>query len=720
MSRHSFPPKALSYALPFLAVLLLSGASSAANGKPSSPPGQAAAVNSIQPSISGSTVAGETLVASNGTWTGASIEYAFQWYRCDASGSSCHTITAATNATYVSIGADIGLRLRVTVIATTRGGSAAATSDATQAITPAPVVVSPPPLVVVSPRPLPATEPSSLTAPSNITLPALSGVAQQEATLSATTGTWSGEPTYDLQWKRCDASGGSCAAIANTGSTYVLATSDVGGTVRVTVVATNSGGTTSATSLASQVVSAPLPAATQIPQITGLASVGQTLISSTGSWSGSPTSYAYQWKRCDTNGDSCVDVPLGIKASYVAVTADVGYSIRVTVTATNAAGSASAVSNHTLGVAAAATTPSTDNDWGIATGGDPVYYDDAKLARYLDSVRALGVRFVRTDIGLRGIFGSSTNATNGLNSPDWGSTDRYVDAVHSRGMRVLWILATTPDWAAAPGYSGTWAPWAKPAQFGEAARKVVERYYTRGVTVYEIWNEPNYARFFGDIHGRAYTETDIAIFAGMMKAAYTGMKTQQPGATIIGPGLAQAGSYQQGGGNGWINDQRFLEKLYANGIKGYFDALSYHPYGDFHSGASASRYYDYAGAADDWVGWNKLSQTPNSIRSIMIANGDGDKKIWATEIGAPAKRDYEGAWTQGTGTTETEQAAIAAQIGQRWKSLSYAGGLMWYAGKDGSTAVEEEARFGLLRSDWTEKPAYVAYKNSIAAYGGGS
>jgi hypothetical protein len=499
------------------------------------------------------------------------------------------------------------------------------------------------------------------------------------------------------------------------------------------------------------------PTNTALPRITGTFAPGQTLSASPGEWTGPGISYRFEWSRCSASGADCTGIPNANGATYNAGAADSDKSLRVTATATNKNGTAIATSAATPIIAGAAqptttatttsatttaatttgtttTAPTTgttttgptsstrpsSQDWGIATGYKPLYYSDATLAQYLDAIRALGVTFVRTDINLRQVFENPNNATNGLNSPNWSTADRYVAAVQARGMRVLWILTNTPDWAIAPGYSGVWAPWASDAVFGLAARKVVERYYPRGVTLYEIWNEPNFSWFFGNIHNRLYTDADVAKFGGMMRAAYTAMKTQAPGATIIGPGLGQAGSYRQVGGNGWMNEQRYLEKLYdprIGNIKGYFDALSIHPYGDFIWGTDANRYFDYAGAVDDWVGWNKMYQTTPSIRSIMVANGDGDKKIWATEIGAPAKRDTEGSWTSGTGTSEGVQSGIAGQVARRWKALPFAGGLMWYAGTDSSSAAVEGDRWGLLRSDWSLKPSYATFRDAIAASG---
>jgi len=74
------------------------------------------------------------------------------------------------------------------------------------------------------------------------------------------------------------------------------------------------------------------------PAITGTAQEGQTLICSTGTWIGTPT-YTYQWKRNGSNIGSATN------STYTLVTADVGQSIKCTVTATNALGSSNADSN---------------------------------------------------------------------------------------------------------------------------------------------------------------------------------------------------------------------------------------------------------------------------------------------------------------------------------------------------------------------------------------
>ena len=125
-------------------------------------------------------------------------------------------------------------------------------------------------------------------------------------------------------------------------------------TIRVVVTATNAGGSASATSNQTAVVQAPSPPGnTALPTIAGTAKQGQTLTASNGSWSNNPTSFAYQWRRCSSSGSSCINISGATGQSYVLVSADVGQRlIRVVVTATNPAGSASATSNQTAVVQA--------------------------------------------------------------------------------------------------------------------------------------------------------------------------------------------------------------------------------------------------------------------------------------------------------------------------------------------------------------------------------
>ena len=182
---------------------------------------------------------------------------------------------------------------------------------------------------------------SAPAAPTNTAAPAISGQTVQGQTLSTSNGSWNGSPTsYAYQWQRCS---GSCSNISGaTSSTYTLQSADVGDKIDVVVTATNAGGSTPATSAATSVVTAPAPPApsnTAAPAISGQTVQGQTLTTANGSWSGSPTSYAYQWQDCSS---SCANISGATSSTYTLRAADVGDKIDAVVTASNAGGSKSA------------------------------------------------------------------------------------------------------------------------------------------------------------------------------------------------------------------------------------------------------------------------------------------------------------------------------------------------------------------------------------------
>jgi hypothetical protein len=90
-------------------------------------------VNAAPPSVDGTPRAGSQLTARSGRWTGTpTIDYGYQWQRCDAKGAGCKSIAGARAATYVAGAADVGARLRVVVSA---GNWIASVSQAASAAT---------------------------------------------------------------------------------------------------------------------------------------------------------------------------------------------------------------------------------------------------------------------------------------------------------------------------------------------------------------------------------------------------------------------------------------------------------------------------------------------------------------------------------------------------------------------------------------------------------
>ena len=95
------------------------------------------------------------------------------------------------------------------------------------------------------------------------------------------------------------------------------------------------------------------PSNTVSPKIIGAARVGQVQTGDRGTWTNSPTSYAYVWLRCNPGGGNCNSISGATGTTYTLATADEGHTVRFRVTATNADGSTTATSSPTAVVLAA-------------------------------------------------------------------------------------------------------------------------------------------------------------------------------------------------------------------------------------------------------------------------------------------------------------------------------------------------------------------------------
>jgi uncharacterized repeat protein (TIGR01451 family) len=337
-------------------------------------PKNAGQPGTVLPSIAEATadnvwVLGEQLTANPGAWLGYPLPtsaspqgstFAFQWLRCNRSGlntisTTCAPIGGATGQSYVLTQADVGLGIRVAVVATNVVGSSPPATDPAAVASPlaqARIVNGPP-----------VADGQNGTA----TPPAVSGTAARGQQLIAGSGVWGGYPVPAVthQWWHCptatweaicQAIGGPTSVAASSpvtapllttgNSAYTLTNAELGRYVIVRATATNTRGTTTATSPATaQVVGAPIltqlngaPDPNALPKIVGGAVSGLTVAASPGSWSAFPVevTFTYQWLRCTgTTVADCSPIAGATNDLYKLVDADVGKRIRVRVTASN-------------------------------------------------------------------------------------------------------------------------------------------------------------------------------------------------------------------------------------------------------------------------------------------------------------------------------------------------------------------------------------------------
>jgi polysaccharide biosynthesis protein PslG len=211
-----------------------------------------------------------------------------------------------------------------------------------------------------------------------------------------------------------------------------------------------------------------------------------------------------------------------------------------------------------------------------------------------------------------------------------------------------------------------------------------------GVHAYEIWNEPNIPDFWSP-------QPDPARYAQLLELAYTAVKRADPSATVLSGGLSPHGFYGQIDKDG-MNPLTFLERMYAAGAGRSFDALAWHPFN-----------FPYGSGFAKWSAWSQMTKTTPSARSILRANGDGAKKIWATEFGFPtgsSSRDV----------SEVQQARLLKTALSNLGGRSWAGPAFVYSYRDnGANSRNVEQGFGVVRHDYTPKPAYRVFERAAAA-----
>jgi hypothetical protein len=192
----------------------------------------------------------------------------------------------------------------------------------------------------------------SAAVPGNTGQPEITGTPRVGQTLATSNGLWSNAPTsYRYRWLRCvNLQDQNCVAISGaTARTYRLTGAENGKAVAALVRACNASGcggfvnTKPFGPIAANVV----PQAVAAPTIAGKPVAGEPLSAATGTWTGWPDSYAYQWVQCDSTGAACNAIAGATGQVFTARNEDVGKTIRVQVTARNPRGSNTATSAQT-------------------------------------------------------------------------------------------------------------------------------------------------------------------------------------------------------------------------------------------------------------------------------------------------------------------------------------------------------------------------------------
>ena len=270
---------------------------------------------------------------------------------------------------------------------------------------------------------------------------------------------------------------------------------------------------------------------------------------------------------------------------------------------------------------------------------------------------------------------------------DQNDLDNVMRAAAGENMLLVVRVDEVPGWAGG-------SP-------GNADLGAIERFYAamarhgRGrVVAYEILNEPNLPFEWGG-------PPDPAGYARFLKAAYRGIKGEDPGALVIGGGP----SPNTGGFGGTIEDVDFLDGMYAAGARGSMDALGVHNYG---GNTEPERDPDECGIC---------FRRAELYRALMVRRGDSATPIWATEYG----------WLldpgRGLGQYDWMKVPADKQADYIVRSFRYAAanwpwmGGMLLSNLDASTSPYHTGPedglpwFAILNADHSPRPAWYAFKD---------
>lgn len=249
-----------------------------------------------------------------------------------------------------------------------------------------------------------------------------------------------------------------------------------------------------------------------------------------------------------------------------------------------------------------------------------LYWDELARRRDLQLIRDMGFTHVKAQLPWREI------QTYFPDLWDWYRADALVNDVEAAGLKLIARLDRQPFWAQD---NGGWppldsAPPADLAHFETFCAAVAARYRGR-IEAYQVWNEPNLSREWGDNWGTPEIERapDAAEYVALLRACYMGIKRGDPDAAVISAGLAPTGT----GLPAAIPDEVFLQQMYDAGAAPYFDVLGVHA-----PGYGQPPELPPDDPAFEGYRWRAFRHVED-VRRIMVRNGDAHKQVAVLEVG---------------------------------------------------------------------------------------
>jgi hypothetical protein len=261
----------------------------------------------------------------------------------------------------------------------------------------------------------------------------------------------------------------------------------------------------------------------------------------------------------------------------------------------------------------AAVAPFRSPDYGVHTS---FWWRPEIVWRDLDLVREMGFGWVKQPVAWREIEG----VTRG--HYDWYRLDEVIiPAIEERGLKLLVRLDHPPYWAYPDPTDLTEnSPPGDYADFGAFCGALATRYSGR-IQAYQVWNEPNLHREWG------MQTPDPVAYTALLRSCYTAIKAADPDAIVISAGLAPTATHDATA----TPDTLFLQGMYDAGAAAWFDVLGLNAPG--YKAAPDSAPEMVAQSADLGGNAEFAFRHVETMRDLMVANGDGHKQVAILETG---------------------------------------------------------------------------------------
>ncbi len=294
-----------------------------------------------------------------------------------------------------------------------------------------------------------------------------------------------------------------------------------------------------------------------------------------------------------------------------------------------------------------------------------MYDDNEEIDRVIKLIKELGVSIIRVDFTWNYI------------EPEEGKYnferhDYIVSVCEKNGIQILGILGYSPAWAG--------KNWNSPPKdidvFLKYVKTTVKRYPF--IKYWEFWNEPDSSTYWSP-------QDDMRTYTQLLKSVYRVIKSTNPNSYVLMGGLTSDGFYA-------------FKNILRYGGGEYFDIVNFHPFVNpkQHDWQKEIRY--------------KLMHLKKELKKYNL-----NKPIWITEIGCPGRDIRDNCyWWVGKCPDEKEQAEFLRKVYSVLLEEKGVKKIFWAFFQDTPDCFKNGIDyFGLIRSDFSRKPAYYEYQKII-------